>query len=448
MPDHTQTLAAVIDLIRRGDAVTRPELVRRSDLGRSVVNQRVEQALAAGILVERDEGLSTGGRPSKILTMSPTGPCVLSAVFGVSRLHVALADLAGRIIADSYFHWDIGRGPEASIQRLDETVRELLDANPDRELWAGAVGLPGPIEFGSGRPVAPPIMPGWDDHPVRDVVERRLQVPVWLDNDVNLMALGAWHETRLAAGDNLLLIKVGTGIGAGLVSRGRLHRGARGAAGDLGHVAITDRSPIQCRCGNFGCLEAYAGGWAMARDAFEAGRAGESEYLAEVLHTRRAVTVEDVVSGALDGDEVSRDLVSRCGVLIGKQLAAMVSFFNPSTVFIGGSVVRTGGLLLDEIRNEVMRRALRLTTSDLVIREVPLQHYEGVIGGAHLALDQIFAPDTLSAWLSERTPRALYGTRTEFVEAVTLADRLNLLSEVEAASNATLPSLPLTTTGR
>ncbi len=137
-------------------------------------------------------------------------------------------------------------------------------------------GLPGPVEFAEGRPVVPPIMPGWDGYPVRERLSARYQVPAWVDNDVNVMALG---ELRAGIGrgeQELLYIKVGTGIGAGVVSRGRLHRGAQGAAGDIGHVSVLDDDSVLCRCGNTGCLEALVGGYALARDGLAAGRTGRS----------------------------------------------------------------------------------------------------------------------------------------------------------------------------
>jgi predicted NBD/HSP70 family sugar kinase len=288
-------------------------------------------------------------------------------------------------------------------------------------------------------------MPGWDAFPVRRVTERHFGVPIWVDNDVNIMTLGAWHETRQAAGDNVLLIKAGTGIGAGLISRGRLHRGANGAAGDFGHIAIDDRSAVLCRCGNLGCLEAYAGGWAVARDARDSARSGESSYLRDLLLRDQPITIEAVITGSNHGDRTCRELMQRAGTLIGRQLATMVSFFNPSTVFISGSMIRTGPVFLEPLTEQVRRRAMPLAAAELVIREAPLQHYEGVIGGGVNAVDEILAPRRLAAWLPSGSPRSLAGAEGGFSERTTLFDRLDLISKVERAASATLPEIPLIT---
>jgi predicted NBD/HSP70 family sugar kinase len=410
-----------------------------------VINQRVEEAIAAGILIESEEAVSTGGRPSKVLRLNPSRGLILSAVFGASRLHVSVNDLTGRVLADDFFAWDIERGPEASLERMFRAADALVAAHSDRDLWAGTVGLPGPVDHDSGRPVTPPIMPGWDGFPVRRVTERHFGAPIWVDNDVNIMTLGAWHETRQAAGDNILLIKAGTGIGAGLISRGRLHRGANGAAGDFGHIAIDDRSPALCRCGNFGCLEAYAGGWAVARDALDSARSGESSYLRDLLLRDEPITIEAVITGSNHGDRTCRELMQRAGTLIGRQLATMVSFFNPSTVFISGSMIRTGPVFLEPLTEQVRRRAMPLAAAELVIREAPLQHYEGVIGGGVNAVDEILAPRRLAAWLPSGSPRSLAGADGGFSERTTLFDRLDLISKVERAASATLPEIPLIT---
>ena len=136
-------------------------------------------------------------------------------------------------------------------------------------LWGIGIGVPGPVEFGSGRPISPPIMPGWDGYPIRERFTQRYRAPVWVDNDVNLLALGEWRSGVASGHDNVVVVKIGTGIGAGIISDGRLHRGAQGSAGDVGHIQVTDDPAVLCRCGNVGCLEALAGGAAL-------GRAGEA----------------------------------------------------------------------------------------------------------------------------------------------------------------------------
>ena len=162
-------------------------------------------------------------------------------------------------------------------------------AKPPAALFGIGIGVPGPVEFDAGRPISPPIMPGWDGY---DVPARfaRFGVPVWIDNDVNVMALGEL-TTGLGRGrENFVFVKIGTGIGAGIIVNGELYRGSQGCAGDIGHIQIPlrDRDDVICRCGNVNCLEALAGGAALARDAEEAARAGRSPFLARAARARRA----------------------------------------------------------------------------------------------------------------------------------------------------------------
>ena len=175
----------------------------------------------------------------------------------------------------------IEAGPEHGLGRVDALFDSLLETTQGLPggLWGVGVGVPGPVEFEAGRPISPPIMPGWDGYPIRERFAARYQAPVWVDNDVNVLALGEWRAGVAAGHDNVVVVKLGTGIGAGIISDGRLHRGARGAAGGVGHVQVVDDASVVCRCGNTGCLEALAGGAALARDGEAAALDGRSARL-------------------------------------------------------------------------------------------------------------------------------------------------------------------------
>lgn len=428
MADHIQTLSLILNLIRNGQGVTRPELMRRTDLGRTVIVQRVEDAIAAGIVREQEIGVSTGGRPSKVLTLATDRGTILAVVFGATRLHIALADLSGHIFVDHDQEWDITAGPMVSLNRATQIAEQLLTEHSTPPLWAIAIGLPGPVDFAAGSPITQPLMEGWNGFPVQAKLQSHFGVPAWVENDTNLMALGTWTETRAAAGDNLIFIKAGTGIRAGLISRGRLHRGARGGAGDFGHVVMADESGTRCRCGKFGCLEAFAGGWALVRDAREAATAGKSPYLEARREHDQSLGIEDIIIGSLQDDAVCRELVVRAGRFIGAHLATLVSLFNPSTVFIGGSLARAGAPFLDAISEAVHRRSLPLATQNLVISRVPLDHHAGVIGAAQLALDELFSVRVLGGWLHRGNPRTLRAHADEFTEPLELTSRAETIA--------------------
>ncbi|MGH3950383.1 MAG: ROK family protein [Pseudonocardiaceae bacterium] len=399
-------LVTVLDLVRSGGARTRPELGRRSGLGRTVITQRVAQLIDCGLLEEGALGASTGGRAPRELQFRASAGHVLVAELGATSISVGLADLAGALLEQYEEPSNIARGPEETLGRVEELFEQLLTSRSpaDPPVWGIGIGVPGPVEFATGRPIAPPIMPGWDGYPIRDRFAARYDVPVWVDNEVNLMALGELRGGLARGEHDLVYLKIGTGIGAGLISRGLLHRGDQGCAGDVGHVAVADDTTVVCRCGNTGCLEALAGGAALARDGATAAAEGRSRYLADLLKEKDRIEARDVARAATHGDPVSVDLLTHSGRLVGEMLATLVNFYNPALVIIGGGVAAAGDLLLAAIRQTVYRRSLPLATRDLRIARSPLSDRAGLMGAAFMIIDELFSRERLGTWIDHGTP--------------------------------------------
>ncbi|MHB8959383.1 MAG: ROK family transcriptional regulator [Candidatus Limnocylindrales bacterium] len=400
-------LVAVLDEIRLGRSRSRAELVARTGLSRSVVAQRVSELIDRGLVIEGDTGPSTGGRPPRQLAFQAHAGHLLIADLGATSIDVAVTTLDGRILAHLDEPADVGAGPDMVLGRVEELFGRLRAAirGRERRVWAVGIGVPGPVEFRTGRPISPPIMPGWDGYPVRDRFAARYGAPVWVDNDVNVLAMGEWRSGIAVGHDNVVVVKVGTGIGAGIISDGRLHRGAQGAAGDVGHIQVSGARPVICRCGNTGCLEALAGGGALAREGERAARSGSSPWLAAALDRSGAVSAEDVAMAASSGDPVALELLDAAGHQIGAMLAGVVNFFNPSLVVIGGGVARSGDALLAAVRETVYGRSLPLATRDLLIQRSSLGTLAGVIGGAAMVAGELFSRDALARWVDEGTPR-------------------------------------------
>ena len=399
-------LVAVLDAIRAAEGITQPRLVQRLGLGRTVVAQRVAQLEAAGLVVQDGRAPSSGGRAPRLLRLRADAGLVAGADIGATGMAVGLADLSGRVLARVHEAVDVADGPDAVLGRVEELVATLLDGLPGAPpLWGIGVGVPGPVEFATSRPVAPPIMPGWDGHPIRERLAGSLAVPAWVDNDVNVLALGELRTNPAAAeAGDLLYLKIGTGIGAGLVSGGRVHRGVNGCAGDIGHVAVAEADSVICRCGNVGCLEAVAGGAALARDGRRLAESGGSSVMAEILAATGELTAADVTAAAERGDPAARAMLGRAGRLVGATLATLVSFYNPGLVVLGGGVVHAGDHVLAAIRESVYRRSLPLATRTLRIERSVLGEAAGLAGAVHLALDALFTPERLSRWLPAGSP--------------------------------------------
>ncbi len=407
--ESLDTLLPVLDEVRLRGARSRSEVMAVTGLGRNVVSERVTQLLERGLLVEGPLRPSTGGRPPRSLTFNEDAGHLLVADLGASSVDVAVTSLAGRLIRHRAAVARIDAGPELVLEQVDGLFDDILAAGgtPPERLWGIGIGVPGPVEFRTGRPVSPPIMPGWDGYPVREHFSGRHDVPVWVDNDVNIMALGEMRAGIAGGHANVVVIKIGTGIGAGIISEGRLHRGAQGSAGDVGHIQVSDDPSVVCRCGNRGCLEALAGGAAIARAGEVAGRNGSSSRLAALVAGGREITAKDVAREAVHGDPVAVDILQSAGRHVGAMLASIVNFFNPSLIVLGGGVSRSGDQLLAAIRETVYGRSLPLATRDLVIQRSSLGDRAGVIGASAMVVDQLFSREVLPRWFDRGTPAGL-----------------------------------------
>ncbi|MFC5947708.1 ROK family transcriptional regulator [Pseudonocardia lutea] len=379
--------------LRGTPPLTRAQVGDRTGWSRGTVNARLDELIGAGLL--RECGLVEGarGRPAVLFSINPDAGDLLVGHIGASGAQLARCDLTGGILARESVALDVGAGPEVVLGLLEERFA-VLRADVERPLWGVAVGLPGPVHFPTGRVVSPPIMTGWDGFDVPGRLGATFEVPVHVENDANAMA---WGERCLApepGPDDLLFVKVGTGVGAGIVANGRILRGAQGAAGDLGHTFVDageDGPPPLCRCGKSACLEAYAGGWAIARDLGDLGDG-------------RPRTALDVVALLRAGDARAIQRVRAAGRVLGVGLAQAVSLLNPSEIVVGGPLAAAGGEhLLAGIRQHVAARSLPLATQDLRIRVTRHGDDVGPVGLADALAARLFEPDTLARVLSRGT---------------------------------------------
>ena len=398
----------VIEAIRIRGACSQSDVVRLTGLGRTPVTERIRQVTALGLFETKGTISRMYGRPPRALQLRPGAGHLLVASLGAASMDVAVADIGGSILANEAEPSRIGDGPEAVLGRVDEIFEHLRTdcTSLSGPLLGVGVAVPGPVEFSTGRPVAPPIMPGWDNYPIRERFGARYGAPVWVDNDVNVMALGERREGVARGHSNVVFVKVGTWIGAGVISDNTLHRGAQGAAGDVGHIQVVDDPTVVCRCGNVGCLEAIAGGFALGREAERVARAGGSEKLAAALNLNGALRASDVIFAATHGDATSVELLQRSGRLVGSMLASVVNLLNPSLIVVGGGVAAAGDVFLAAVRERVYARSLPLATRQLLVAQSVLGDRAGTIGTAAMVLDELFSTPQLSTTLRALGARA------------------------------------------
>ena len=381
-------LSELACLVAEGAATTRSALISATGLSRSAVAQRVDLLIERGLLVETEPLATDRGRPPYTLDLASDEVLVVGVDLGATHSRVALTTLGGRVLAEAARAIDINEGPERILGGVVEVMNELCHAagRTAASLRAIGIGVPGPVEADSGTVVRPPIMQGWDGCRVPAYFEGRYPTPVLVDNDVNMMAFGEYMHRRES--EHLLYVKVGTGIGCGIVSGGVPHRGASGAAGDIGHIRLPSHDDVICHCGNAGCVEAVASGSAIA-----------AALRAEGLEAHGA---RDVVRLVSEGHPVARRQVRLAGRAIGEVLASLVSFHNPDTIVVGGMLAQLHEELLADIRGVIYHRALPLATRSLRIETSVLGEQAGVIGSARLAARHLLSPRGIGEFLHAR----------------------------------------------
>ncbi|MFJ4027388.1 ROK family protein [Paenarthrobacter sp. NPDC089989] len=399
--DEVTSLLRIVNLVRTGEATTRPEIGRVTGLGRGVVTQRVDQAIQMGFLGDGEFGASSGGRAPRTLRFQSERGRIIVCALGALHIRVGYAELDGDIVEQRHREWDIARGPAETLKAAMELLDDLLKDAGEKPVWSVVVGVPGPVDFDSAQPVAPPIMPGWNGYDIRTPFEERFDAPAWVDNDVNLLALGERARRRDAYAD-LIYCKIGSGIGAGLLSQGRIHRGANGAAGDIGHVRVPDSDAL-CRCGKVGCLEAVAGGWALIRDAELAIKEGATGPLATSVEKGNTLSPEGIALAAISGDGLAVRLLQSSARVVGESIAALVNMFNPGIIVIGGAMASAGEVYLAEVRQRVYELSLPLATRDLRILLSVNDEREPLRGGVELAREQLFEV-TFPRWFAQGKP--------------------------------------------
>ncbi len=369
----------MVALLRDGRPRTRSELVALTGMSRSVVARRVDALLQAGWVTATGGSRSDGGRgPSRIAFDASTG-AVLSVLLDTTSARLGVTDLSGRVLAERVVDLEGRDGPEEVLARVVALGRALLA----RSVGAGArlagvgLGVPGPVERTTGRPLGPCPTPEWEGFDVAGRLRQDLGPVVAVDSAMNVAVLGE-RFTGFRGVENLVLVRVGDHIGCGIISGGVLWRGARGGAGDLGHVRVNGSDRVLCGCGSVGCLEAVAGGEAVAARLAARG------------HDVR--TSRDVAALAREGDPDVLTELRVAGRHLGEALADVVGLLNPAVIVVGGALVDPALHLLAGVREVVYGRSSSLATRHL--RIVPTGHSEGagLVGAAVMVIEQLLDP--------------------------------------------------------
>ncbi len=396
--DAAQTsLALLLNLVRTETATTRQELERHSELGRAVVADRLTTMIDLGLLREGELGQATGGRAPRQMRFRQDAGSLLVSAIDQNSIALGIADLNGQMLVEHHEAAQLDAGPKAVLERLATIFDWLLKETEKPAPWGIGLALPGPIE----KPVAAfgtvPVLQGvqsWQGFPFLERLSVRFGVPIFARSGVQTMTMG---EAKAGGGrgySDIIYVKLGRSISAGLISEGRLHRGAQGAAGMIGHSRVGDE-----------VLGAVAGADALAREGTVAAEEGRSPYLAQALARQGEVSVVDIGHAAQMGDLFCVELLGRCGRMVGEALAPLTNLINPALIVIGGLVAESGGdSLLAGIREAVYRQSHPMVSRDLQIMRSQMGASAGLVGAAQVVVEELFSPWTLPGWIGHGTP--------------------------------------------
>lgn len=373
--------STILNRIKTHGSIPRAEIARLTGLSPATVTGITAELIQDKLVFEKESGDSSGGRRPIMLAINPNGGCVVGIKVMEDHALGALTDLEASLLGkQSYPLTDTS--PEGISQSLSELVAELLkmSENSTPNLMGVGVGLAGIVDAGQGLVRQSPFF-GWNDVPLRDMIQNLVNVPVYVDNDVNTLAFA---EKWFGAGrgvDNFLVVTVGRGIGLGIVSNGQFNHGVRGGAGEIGHTVIQPGGEV-CACGKRGCLEMYASEPALLRQAAKSFELGQLSSLPK--------TPEELIALAASGEKAAQKIFARAGELLGQSIANLVNIFNPQRVLINGEGVRAGNWLFDPMRAAIDEHTMPGLRQDVSILVEPLGDDAWARGAASLVLHELF----------------------------------------------------------
>ncbi|WP_328332612.1 MULTISPECIES: ROK family transcriptional regulator [unclassified Streptomyces] len=386
---HRANLERVVRAVRMAGSLTQAEIARSTGLSAATVSNIVRELKEGGTVEVTPT--SAGGRRARSVSLSGSAGIVIGVDFGHTHLRVAVGNLAHQVLAEESEPLDVDASSAEGFGRAEELVNRLIEATgigADKVVGVG-LGVPGPIDVESGTLGSTSILPGWSGINPSDELASRLGVPVYVDNDANLGALGelVWGSGRGVR--DLAYIKVASGVGAGLVIDGQIYRGPGGTAGEIGHITLDESGPV-CRCGNRGCLETFTA----------------ARYVLPLLESSHGtgLTIERVVQLARGGDPGCRRVIADVGRHIGSGVANLCNLLNPSRVVLGGDLAEAGELVLGPIRESVGRYAIPSAARQLSVLPGALGARAEVLGALALVLSEMGDSSLLDTALPTSTP--------------------------------------------
>lgn len=393
--------AGVLEAIRLNPGISRAEITSITGLTQAAISNIVGELLAMGLVLEAGRVTSRGGRPRVRLVINPDACYVVGVDLARTHIRAAVIDLTGSVKHSLTVASSLRRPHDITSARLLALLHQLLDEfGPRRTQIVGiGIGAPGPLSAREGVILAPPNFTGWRNVPLKQIVEDRFHLPVWIENDARACALAEGWFGHGRTFEQFVYIGVGTGVGAGMMLNGLLYRGANDLAGELGHVTVEMCGP-RCNCGNYGCLELYISAIALVAAALEALERGEPSLIRDLAPAgAEDVDIAVIAEAARRSDPLAARLINQVIRYLGAAVVNVINLYNPEAVFLGREVVQAAGdLLLEPIRALVAERTFSVAAQQAQVLAATLGEDEPLIGAACLVLEGLFrAPQQMMA---------------------------------------------------
>lgn len=377
----------VLDVIRQFGPIAKMEVAERTGLTFAAVANIIKELESSGMIVSKGEGESTGGRKPILFEMNEEACYMVAVDFSVEEIQMAIMDLVTRECARMKTSAPIDGEPDSYIEIIVAGVRQMMtEAGIDeRKILGVGVSAPGPVFAGTGQIFYPPNLPRWKEVPLKERIELALGLPVKVEKDANLAALGEkWFGAGREA-DNLIYVLVGEGLGAGVIIEGSLYHGQEFGAGEIGHVTVDMNGP-PCNCGNDGCLEAMASGIAMVREVRAKLRQGEPSSFFQ----RGEVTFPRFLEALSEGEPLARSVADEASRVLGVGLAGVFNAFHPQKLLIGGKVPEVYPRMVEIAAAIAQKRVVSVFRDRLDICAGELKGRSSLIGAAASVMEDMF----------------------------------------------------------
>lgn len=393
---RAQNLSQILSLIRQKGAISRAAMVRHTGLSATTISAIASELLNSGFVSESGIGKSSGGRPPILLTFNYNFRHVLGVDMGATHITAVAMNLKGVVSARQSCKFDVVNDPEGAINKIYKLSQQVItDAHlTNNQILGMGITIPSPLTGENLNQLTTIYMPKWEKVDLVARLYPYFPFPIYIDNDANAGAIAEkwWGHGRNHS--DLAYIKLGVGVGSGLIFHNEIYRGSGGTAGEIGHTTINVNGPV-CRCGNQGCLEAYVGVNAIVEQVYQRKQAAIPSWQPKV-----PFTIDHVIEAAQAGDPICRSIIRSTGTYLGIAIANLINLFNPKLIILGGDLTAAGNLLLDSVRLSIEERTMFKAAREATITISELGQDAVAIGGATLAIQHALEPSYLATVMS------------------------------------------------